>query len=128
MRRRDLDYLFELWARWIHNGCNVRRGGFASMLEMMMATQCQFSGGGGGEPKDEIEASVEAAVMALAQIDEDAALIVRIEYGAWVFKSLDGTATQLEKAHALSMTLVTYKRKLAKARSFVTDHMKELKR
>ncbi|MFA9209481.1 MAG: hypothetical protein ACEQSN_15015 [Yersinia sp. (in: enterobacteria)] len=128
MRRRDdVDYLLELWARWIQNGCNEGRSGFASMLEMMMVTRCQFSGGGGGSPRDEIETGVEAAVMALTAEDAKAALILRIEYGAWEIRTLDCSSTQLEKAHALSLTLRTYKRKLAKSRSFVADFLEKRK-
>ena len=55
--RRDLDSLFELWALWVRNGCNARSG-FASMLEMMMVTRCQFTGGGGA-PNDSLETSIE---------------------------------------------------------------------
>lgn len=65
--RRDLDYLFELWALWVRNGCNARSG-FASMLEMMMVTRCQFSGGGGA-PNDSLETSIEGAVTALTLVD-----------------------------------------------------------
>lgn len=121
--RRDLDYLFELWALWVRNGCNSRSG-FASMLEMMMVTRCQFSGGG-GTPNDSLETSVEGAIAALTKIDETAAIVVRIEYGAWEIRGLDISAPHIDKAHALSLTLRQYRRKLAKARSFVTDYLKE---
>lgn len=121
--RRDLDYLFELWARWVRNGCNARSG-FASMLEMMMVTRCQFSGGGGA-PNDSLETSIEGAVTALTLVDETAALVVRIEYGAWEIRGLDTCAEQIDKAHALSISLRQYRRKLARARSFVTDYLKE---
>ncbi|HGE7088428.1 TPA: hypothetical protein ACGB3K_005168 [Klebsiella aerogenes] len=121
--RRDLDYLFELWALWVRNGCNSRRG-FASMLEMMMVTRCQFSGGGGA-PNDSVETSIEGAVAALTLVDETAAVVVRIEYGAWEIRGLDINAPHIDKAHALSLSLRQYRRKLAKARSFVTEHLKE---
>lgn len=124
--RRDLDYLFELWALWVRNGCNARSG-FASMLEMMMVTRCQFSGGGGA-PNDSLETSIEGAVAALALVDETAAVVVRIEYGAWEIRGLDISAPHIDKAHALSLSLRQYRRKLAKARSFVTDHLKESRR
>lgn len=122
MREMALERRLELWARWIVSGCNSSRGGFASMLEMMMITRCQFSGGG-GEPRDDIEASVEAAVILLTAADRTAARILRVEYGAWAPKSLDGATTQLDKAHALGLSLRTYKRKLAKARKHVADYL-----
>nr|WP_247751353.1 hypothetical protein [Citrobacter portucalensis] len=108
---------------WVRNGCNARSG-FASMLEMMMVTRCQFSGGGGA-PNDSLETSIEGAVTALTLVDETAALVVRIEYGAWEIRGLDISAPHLDKAHALSLSLRQYRRKLAKARSFVTDYLKE---
>lgn len=120
--RMTLERRLELWARWIINGCNSRGAGFASMLEMMTITRCQFSGGG-GEPRDDIEAGVEAAVMSLTAVDKDAARILRVEYGAWAPKSLDGATTQLDKAHALGLSLRTYKRKLAKARQHVASYL-----
>lgn len=122
MRGMTLEQRLELWARWIVNGCNSSRGGYASMLEMMTVTRCQFSGGG-GVPQDEIETAVEAAVISLTIIDRSAARILRVEYGAWAPKSLDGATTQLDKAHALGLSLRTYKRKLAKARKHVADYL-----
>lgn len=124
-RGLGLEQRLELWARWIVGGCNSRSG-FASMLEMMMVTRCQFSGG--GEPKDQIEMEVEAAVMSLTNCDEKAARILRIEYGAiengaWAPKSLDKAHTQMDKAHALGLSLRTYKRKLAKARLYVAERI-----
>ncbi|EIY9888895.1 hypothetical protein [Escherichia coli] len=113
--RRDLDSLFELWALWVRNGCNARSG-FASMLEMMMVTRCQFTGGGGA-PNDSLETSIEGAVTALTVVDETAALVVRIEYGAWEIRGLDINAPHIDKAHALSLSLRQYRRKLAKARA-----------
>lgn len=120
-RGMTLERRLELWARWIVTGCNSRSG-FSSMLEMMMVTRCQFSGGG-GEPRDDIETGVEAAVMSLTAVDKVAALILRVEYGAWAPKSLDGAPTQLDKAHALGLSLRTYKRKLAKARQHVANYL-----
>lgn len=126
MRRvvMNLERRLELWARWIVSGCN-ERSGFASMLEMMMSTRCQFSGGG-GPPSDELESSVEAAVISLAAEDGKAALILRVEYGAWALRSLSNASIQpkqMDKAHALGVSLRTYKRKLAKARKHVGDHL-----
>lgn len=123
MRRPDLEDLLEMWARWIVNGCN-QRGGFSSMLEMMMVTRCQFSGGG-GPPSDYLEMSVEMAVTSLATQDKDAAYILRVEYGAVTHWSLGEATDQLTRAHALGTTLRTYQRKLKKAREFVRAYLKK---
>lgn len=123
MRRPDLDELLEMWARWIVNGCNSHGSGFASMLEMMMVTRCQFNGGG-GPPSDYLEVSVEAAVMSLTAVDPESATVIRVEYGAWTSKSLDGATTQLARAHAMGITLRSYERRLKKAREYVRAYLK----
>lgn len=112
---REIDSLLDLWARWIHRGRSAS-GGFASMLEMMMATHCQFSGGGGA-PNDEIETRVEGGVALLTKEDKEAATVLRVEYGVWTIKSRP--FRQIDKAVALRMSLNQYKRKLKKARDFV---------
>lgn len=119
MTPRELDTLLELWALWILRGCNSRAG-FASMLQMMMATRCQFSGAGGA-PNDEIETRVEGGVALLATRDELAALVLRVEYGVYTFK--DEARTQLDKAVKLRLSLNQYRRKLNKARQFVAKYI-----
>lgn len=121
IRGMTLERRLELWARWRVTGCN-ESSGFSSMLEMMMVTRCQFTGSSGG-PRDDIEAGVEAAVMSLRIVDNTAARILEVEYGAWAPKSLDGATTQLDKAHALGLSLRTYKRKLSKARQHVANSL-----
>jgi len=112
---REIDSLLDLWARWIFRGRSAS-GGFASMLQMMMETHCQFSGGGGA-PNDEIETRVEGGVALLTTLDEVAATVLRVEYGVWTMKSRP--RRQLDKAAALRMSLNQYQRKLKKARDFV---------
>lgn len=119
MTPRELDQLLELWALWIVRGCNSRQG-FASMLQMMMATRCQHSGAGGA-PNDEIETRVEGGVALLATRDELAALVLRVEYGVYTFK--DEARTQLDKAVKLRLSLNQYRRKLNKARQFVAKYI-----
>lgn len=121
MRREDLDQLLELWARWVLNGKNSREG-FSSMLEMMMVTRCQFSGGGGA-PNDAIETSIEGAVALLTLQDRLSAKVLRIEFGVWVL--CGRPTTQLSKSIALGMPLITYRRKLEKARSFVAGYLEK---
>lgn len=120
MRAHDLDFLFEQWARWVYFE-GYYGSGFGSQLEMMMVTGCVFSSGGRGQLLWTIEADVEAAVMALAAVNHRSAKVVRYEYGAWVLRGLDSKAKQIEKAHALSISLSTYKRELATGRLFVAE-------
>lgn len=119
MTPRELDSLLELWALWIHRGCNSRAG-FASMLQMMMATRCQFSGAGGA-PNDEIETRVEGGVALLTTRDKLAATVLRVEYGVYWIRSQP--KTQLDKAVALRLSLQQYRRRLDKARRFVGEYI-----
>ncbi|UAN65888.1 hypothetical protein KGP16_27320 (plasmid) [Serratia sp. JSRIV006] len=121
MRPQDLDRVLEMWARWVWRGYSG--GGFCSMIDMMMTTGCVFNGGGRGPALWSVEAEVEAAVMALAAVNGSAARVLRYEYGAWALRGLDEKAKQIDKAHALFMSLSTYKRHLAKGRAFVFDWM-----
>ncbi|SPW74383.1 Uncharacterised protein [Escherichia coli] len=121
--RRDLDSCLSYGRCGCAMAANARSG-FASMLEMMMVTRCQFTGGGGA-PNDSLETSIEGAVTALTVVDETAALVVRIEYGAWEIRGLDINAPHIDKAHALSLSLRQYRRKLAKARAYVVDYLKK---
>ncbi|CAI2030352.1 Uncharacterised protein [Serratia ficaria] len=118
MRPHELDAVLEQWARWIRAD-GYGGSSFGSMLEMMMITGCMFSGGGRGQALWTVEADVEAAVMALAAADRNAATVIRIEYGAWDLGGLDKKARQIDKAHALFISLSTYKRCLAKGRGFI---------
>lgn len=121
MNRRDLDQLLELWARWAIAGYSNGRGSsFASVLEMMMVTRCQFSGGGGA-PNDAVETSVEGVVALLKIQDELSARVLRIEYGVKRFRS--NPQTQLGKSAAMGITLIRYRRKLEKARRFVAEYL-----
>lgn len=123
MRPQNLERLLEMWARWIQNGCCLPSGnGFASMLEMMMETRCQFNGGG-GLPPDVLETKVEGAVSLLAKADKLAALVIRIEYGAWRLPNMRTNAKQIDKAHALRMPLRTYERKLCAGRRFIAEKL-----
>jgi len=124
MAKGDLDSLFDLWARWVLNGCNAR-GGFASMLQMMMATRCQFSGGG-GEPNDSLETSIEGAVALLSTTDKNSATVLRVEYG--VLTLVGEPKTQLDKAAAMGINVKTYRRRLDKGRAFVADYLIERKK
>lgn len=126
MYPHELDHVFELWARWIR-GTDLGGSGLGSMLEMMMVTGCMFSGGGGNPALHTVQAEVEAAVMQLAVEDRSAANVLRYEYGAWVLEvnGLDKKVRQIDKAHALFISLPTYKRRLAKAREFVADQLSQ---
>ena len=122
MRRPNLDEILEMWARWLRNGCNQPRRGYASLIEMMMKTQCHFITGG-GPPPDHLETSVETAVGLLGVKDELAAVVIRVEYGALAYRGIEAHTSQMGRAHALGITLRTYERKLAKARQHVEHYL-----
>lgn len=123
MARRDLDARLDLWARWIARGCNASGAGFASMLDMMITTRCQFNGGG-GTPNDSIETHVEGALAALTLVDEKAAFVARVEYGPYWIYTNTPAKTQIDRAHAIGMSVRTYKRHLTRGRAFLTDYLK----
>lgn len=120
-RVNDLDYLLELWARWIINGrFQAAPCACSPMFEHVLGERSYTSGKG---PKDSIEATIEAAVMALAAEDSKSATVIRVEYRVWVFGPVCRSPSQLEKAHSIPMALTSYKRRLAKAREFITTRL-----
>uniref|UniRef100_A8GLP6 Uncharacterized protein n=1 Tax=Serratia proteamaculans (strain 568) TaxID=399741 RepID=A8GLP6_SERP5 len=126
MLPHELDYVLELWARWVNDSYSGGSG-FGSMLEMMMVTGGVFSGGGHSPALYSVQAEVEASVMALAAVDRAAADILRVEYGVGYILPgrLDKKPRQIDKAHALLISLRTYKRRLSKAREFVLNDLRK---
>ena len=122
-RSCDLDALLELWARWLIRGrCESLPNVCDSMFSIIHSHRHYYSGKG---PKDSIEATIEAAVMSLAALDEKSATVLRVEFGVWVFNRSLRCPSQLEKAHSIRLPLPTYKKKLAKARFFIADKLAE---
>lgn len=118
----NLDQLLELWARWIQNGCNQPTS-YSSIIDMLMTTRGQ-PGGSNAAPNDSLETSVEGAVSLLTVIDEDAAHVLRVEYGAIFIKDFDPKDRQIDKAHRLGMSVRTYKNRLHRARNYVANWLK----
>lgn len=132
-RRNDLDDLLEAWARWCHSG-GVVPGSGASMLAKMIDGKglITFGSGGGSAPMDSIEARIEAAVMKMAAENQDRADVLRLECRAGWFRvsqrrglvNFDPSGLlQIDMAHALGMSLRTYKRRLAEAREEIIQEL-----
>lgn len=128
-RRRDtLDDWFELWARWCHSPGGVMPGSGATMLARLIDGKGHLSGGGPAELlSDTVEERIEAAVLAIASRDELTAKVLRYEFNVWTAAGRwrdqrDQAAkalTQADKARALSVSLRTYRRRLAAGRQQV---------
>ncbi|MCD5980546.1 hypothetical protein AUC61_24010 [Pseudomonas sp. S25] len=130
----NLDGAFELWARW---SCADRAAPAGrSMLAKLIDNKGEmfFGGSGSGGPAaDDIECSVEAAVLSLFSRDELAADVLRIQYNAawWLVAARRGIeqydprgADQYSKAHALGISLRTYERRLKAARTFIENQLR----
>lgn len=95
-----------------------------------------FFGGSGGpsEPRDGIEAGIEAVVMAMAIANPLRADVLRLEFDAawWEVCRRHGlrlddyhlpSMGQFEKAHVLGISLATYKRRLTEALDAIASHL-----
>ncbi|WP_051790798.1 hypothetical protein [Endozoicomonas montiporae] len=121
---KNLDLLLEAWARW----CVTGEGGFGAgsvlgrLIDFKGNEALMYGAGGGKAPADEIEARVEAAVMALAASDKKAAEVIRAEYGVgWFADDETERLGQIGKAHRLAVSIRTYHRKLKKAKEHVLE-------
>ncbi|MFD2178532.1 hypothetical protein [Veronia pacifica] len=113
------DAVFEQWARWVHHGRMLPGG--QSVLGKLIECQGVFgTRGRPGAPVDCMEAAVEASLAKLAKSNQQAATVFRHEYGAL---SSPGADTQLKRAHAISVSLPTYKRRLKLAREHVITEL-----
>ena len=127
-----LHTLLEQWARWIKQGRPVGPGasGFDSMIHMMMVTGCQFSGGQSGPRAPNVglasvEQVIDTAVVKLAAGDHPMrAKVLRVEYGVVRLKNVRDPK-QEHLAHALGMSVRTYKRNLAAAREHVSQTLEK---
>lgn len=120
--RKELDTLMEMWARWVHLGGVLPQS--ASLMEVMIANKgvmCFGKGGKKGPVLDSVEAKIESALMKLASNKPVVAKVVRIHYGAIRLRGVSPDADQATMAHALGVSLRTYRRYLAQGR----DHIKQ---
>lgn len=130
----DLDGALELWARWCFQGGELASAG-RSMLAKLIDNKGEifFDGGGGStEPVDSLEAKIESAVVAMFALEPMRADVLRLEYGAGWWQVADRRKIegydprgvgQFENAHALGISLRTYRRRLAEARKIVETTM-----
>ncbi|MCE1119123.1 hypothetical protein [Pseudomonas sp. NMI795_08] len=138
MAMRGLDELLKDWSDWTYGGAGLLGGGSTILARWMDSKgDLMFSGSGGSRGTgDEIEQQIEAAVVALAAQDLQAADVLRLEYAAgwWLvcerngydFARYDPTeATQLDRARLLGYSWRTYKRRLAKARDHVVQALRD---
>lgn len=135
-RRSSLDDWLEAWARWCHAGGLAQDGAPSVLARLIEARGVLIVGTAGPTaPLDDIEGCIEAAVMALAQCDPMAADVLRLECGAgWSDvarrRGLTGYdprgMAQFDIAHALGVSVRTYRRKLAKARETVVKELNNL--
>lgn len=123
MARHPLNELLQDWADWCRRPEHHRA---SSMIARLMEQGAQFGYGPTGGPllRAAIEDEIEAAVLALAAVDADAATALRIEYGA-IFTGLAANASQVRKAEAAGVCLKTYKTRLQRGRAHVTQALKE---
>ncbi|MGL4508080.1 MAG: hypothetical protein ACRCUF_20350 [Aeromonas sobria] len=94
-----------------------------------------FGSGGASLPMDTIEIRIEAAVMKMAAENQDRADVLRLECRAgWLRVSqrrglvnFDPSGLlQFDMAHALGMSLRTYKRRLAEAREVIIQELERM--
>lgn len=127
----DLDRLLDAWALWCDSGRPVLASGGRSLLARWMDGKGQVLFGGGSGGVDLVacrEADVEAAVVALFQVEPLAADVLRLEYlagwrevvarrqlGAYEPRGLK----QLDRALRLGVSVRTYRTRLGEARAHV---------
>ena len=137
-RRRAgaIDSLLESWAEWLE-GDTALLGGGLSMLARLIDGKGEILFGnssGSSQPNDTMESRLESIVMAMAACKPDRADVLRLEYSAgwWSvcrrrgIKSYDPRGTdQMQRAHAMQLTLRTYKRRLAEARAEIEEQLRK---
>lgn len=130
MAKRDVAGALELWARW--SVPEAQGGTGKTMLAKLIDNKGELifggSGGASGGPADSLEVVVEAAVMRMFAADPMRADVLRLECNAawWLVASRRGIADydprgmgHFEKSLALGISLRTYRRRLAEAKSII---------
>lgn len=132
-----LDSLLESWAFWCEGDSRLLGTGL-SMLARLIDGKGEILFGastpGSSQPHDAMETRLESIVVAMASESQDRADVLRLEYSAgwWnvckrrQIRAYDPRGTdQMMRAHALGMSLRTYKRRLAEARAVIETKLKE---
>lgn len=121
MYKKELEDLFECWARWVHLGGTAQSG--QSVLSKLIDSKGVVnygSGGPSGPPLHCVEADIEAAIMVFHSVNKEAVELFRLEYGAVKRAGFNAENNQIDKAHSLGISVRTYKRRL----SLVREHVK----
>lgn len=130
MAKRDVAGALELWARW--SVPDAQRGTGKTMLAKLIDNKGELifggSGSASGGPADSLELLIEAAVMKMFSADPMRADVLRLECGAawWQVAGRRGIKDydprglgHFEKALALGISLRTYRRRLAEAKTII---------
>lgn len=118
------DDVFNSWARWVNQGGHAPGG--QSILSKLIDNKGMVTYGGGVGPSlDCIEAEIESALCALQRDNPNSVHLFRLEYAAIRQRGFDASKPQLEKSHALGISVRTYKRRLSTARTFVIHRLKK---
>ncbi|TMP51454.1 hypothetical protein [Pseudoalteromonas sp. S1688] len=117
LNKARLERYFEAWARWVHSG---HVSASKSILQKIMDGDSFTRSGGGSSPIiDCVELNIESALMRLKVSNEAAVTVCRVEYGALYLKNLPVDANRETRALRMGMSLRTYNRRLADARTCV---------
>ncbi len=119
-RNNQRDKQFDSWARWCVSGGSLP--GYKSIMGKMMQDQgvMTFGSGPASPVIDCVELEIENALSVLAKTNLPAVQIIRFEYGAVNLQGLNASATQLQKANKLEISVRTYRTRLKLAREFVS--------
>lgn len=124
MNKQLLESLFHDWARWVHQG-GVSDSGHSIIAKLMATRGVLIRGSGHGGPVDCVEAEIEVALARINQQKPAAVTLFRLEYGAIRQPGFNPEQTQILKAHALGISVRTYKRRLSAVKNFIVEQLKE---
>ncbi|MBK3511288.1 hypothetical protein [Pseudomonas sp. MF6747] len=132
MAKRDIASALELWARW--SVPEAQRGTGKTMLAKLIDNKGELifggSGGASGGAADSLELLIESAVMRMFAAEPMRADVLRLECGAawWQVAARRGIKDydprgmgRFEKALALGISLRTYRRRLAEAKTIIDE-------
>jgi len=127
-----LERRLDAWARWVVSA-GVESGAPTLLARWMDGKGHIVFGGGSSEPADVIETLIESAVLKMAIAYPLRADILRLEFGAGCYgvaerqgiKGYDPrNMTQSKHAHALKISVRTYRSRLAEAKQVVNEALK----
>lgn len=121
-----LDALLESWARWVHAGSLFHQG--TSIIGLMMDNRGLMGSGNKNSGRallgiDTKEAQIEALLMHLSNAKPECVEALRLEYGGIWIKRLPNPAKQADKAHALGISLRTYRYRIAETKTYLRKNL-----